>query len=102
MTADDLADFQPEWVEPISTTYHGWTVYETPPNTQGVATLSMLNIMEQYPLKEWGHDNPKTLHIELEAKSLAYADLRAYVGDPRVVKVPTSRLISKELAVERA
>ena len=102
MTAEDLADFQPEWVEPISTTYHGWTVYETPPNTQGLATLSMLNIMEQYPLKEWGHDNPKTLHIELEAKSLAYADLRAYVGDPRVVKVPTSRLISKELAVERA
>ena len=102
MTAEDLTDFQPEWVEPISTTYHGWTVYETPPNTQGVATLSMLNIMEQYPLKEWGHDNPKTLHIELEAKSLAYADLRAYVGDPRVVKVPTARLISKELAVERA
>jgi gamma-glutamyltranspeptidase/glutathione hydrolase len=102
MTAEDLADFQPEWVEPISTTYHGWTVYETPPNTQGLATLAMLNIMEQYPLQEWGHDNPKTLHIEMEAKSLAYADLRAYVGDPRVVKVPTSRLISKELATERA
>ena len=102
MTAEDLADFQPEWVEPISTTYHGWAVYETPPNTQGLATLSMLNIMEQYPLKEWGHDNPKTLHIELEAKALAYADLRAYVGDPRVVQVPTARLISKELAVERA
>jgi gamma-glutamyltranspeptidase / glutathione hydrolase len=102
MTAEDLADYQPEWVEPISTTYHGWSVYETPPNTQGVATLAMLNIMEQYPLKEWGHDNPKTLHIEMEAKSLAYADLRVYVGDPRMVKVPTARLISKELAVERA
>ena len=102
MTAEDLADFQPEWVEPISTTYHGWTVYEIPPNTQGIATLSMLNIMEQYPLKDWGHDNPKTLHIEMEAKSLAYADLRRYVGDPRMVQVPTARLISKELAVERA
>ena len=102
MTAADLADFQPEWVEPISTIYHGWTVYEIPPNTQGIATLSMLNIMEQYPLKDWGHDNPKTLHIEMEAKSLAYADLRRYVGDPRVVQVPTARLISKELAVERA
>lgn len=102
MTAEDLADFQPEWVEPISTTYHGWRVYETPPNTQGVAALSMLNIMEQYPLKEWGHDNPKTLHIEMEAKALAYADLRPYVGDPRVAKVPTAQLISKELAVKRA
>ena len=102
MTAADLADYQPEWVEPISTTYHGWKVYETPPNTQGVAALSMLNIMEQYPLKEWGHDNPKTLHIEMEAKSLAYADMLYYVGDPRVVKVPTARLISKDLAVERA
>ncbi len=102
MTAADLADFQPEWVEPISTTYHGWTVYEIPPNTQGLATLAMLNIMEQYPLKQWGHDNPKTLHLEMEAKSLAYADLRQYVGDPRVVEVPTARLISKELAVERA
>jgi gamma-glutamyltranspeptidase/glutathione hydrolase len=102
MTAEDLADFQPEWVEPISTTYHGWSVYEIPPNTQGVATLSMLNIMEQYPLKEWGHDNPKTLHIEMEAKLRAYADMQHYVGDPRVVKVPTAWLISKKLAVERA
>ena len=77
-------------------------MYEIPPNTQGIAALSMLNIMEQYPLKEWGHDSPKTLHIEMEAKSLAYADMLYYVGDPRAVKVPTAQLISKELAVERA
>jgi gamma-glutamyltranspeptidase / glutathione hydrolase len=102
MTAADLAEYQPEWVEPVSTTYHGWNVYETPPNTQGVAALTMLNIMEQYPLKDWGHDNPKTLHIEMEAKSLAYADMLHYVGDPRAVKVPTLQLISKALAVERA
>jgi gamma-glutamyltranspeptidase/glutathione hydrolase len=102
MTAADLADYQPEWVEPISTTYHGWKVYETPPNTQGVAALTMLNIMEQYPLKDWGHDNPKTLHIEMEAKALAYTDMLHYVGDPRVAKVPTAQLISKELAVDRA
>ncbi len=102
MTAADLADYQPEWVEPVSTTYHGWTVYETPPNTQGIAALSMLNIMELYPLKDWGHDNPKTLHTEMEAKALAYADMLHYVGDPRTVKIPTARLISKELAVERA
>jgi gamma-glutamyltranspeptidase / glutathione hydrolase len=102
MTAADLADYQPEWVDPISTTYHGWTVYETPPNSQGLAALSMLNVMELYPLKDWGHDNPQTLHIEMEAKSLAYADMLRYVGDPRVVKVPTAQLISKELAAERA
>ena len=102
MTAADLADYQPEWVEPVSTTYHGWTVYEIPPNTQGIAALSMLNIMEQFPLKEWGHDSARTLHTDMEAKSLAYADMLYYVGDPRVVKVPTARLISKELAQERA
>jgi gamma-glutamyltranspeptidase / glutathione hydrolase len=102
MTAADLADYKPEWLEPVSTTYHGWKVYEIPPNSQGIAALTMLNIMEQYPLKDWGHDNPKTLHIEMEAKSLAYADMLYYVGDPRVVKVPTGQLISKELAVERA
>ncbi len=102
MTAADLADYQPEWVEPISTTYHGWTVYETPPNTQGVAALTMLNIMERYPLAEWGHDNPKTLHIEMEAKALGYSDMLHYVGDPRVAKVPTAKLISKDLAADRA
>lgn len=102
MTAADLADFQPEWVTPISTTYHGWTVYETPPNSQGLAALSMLNIMELYPLKDWGHDDPRTLHTEMEAKSLAYADMLKYVGDPRFVNVPTAELISKSLAAERA
>jgi gamma-glutamyltranspeptidase / glutathione hydrolase len=102
MTAADLADFQPEWVEPVSTTYHGWTVYETPPNTQGIAALTMLNIMEHFPLREWGHDDPRTLHTELEAKALAYSDMLHYVGDPRTSDVPTAKLISKSLGNERA
>ena len=102
MTAADLADFQPEWVEPVSTTYHGWKIYETPPNTQGIAALSMLNIMEQFPLREWGHDSSKTLHVELEAKALAYADMLHYVGDPRTNEIPTAKLISKSLGIERA
>src|ERR1035437_1456284 len=55
LQADDLADFQPEWVDPVSTTYHGWTVWEMPPNGQGIAALSMLNIMEQFPIAQWGH-----------------------------------------------
>jgi gamma-glutamyltranspeptidase / glutathione hydrolase len=102
MTATDLADFQPQWVDPISTTYHGWTVYEIPPNTQGVAALSMLNIMENFPLRQWGHDSANTLHVEMEAKKLAYADMLHYVGDPRTSDIPTAQLISKSLAVQRA
>ena len=102
LTAADLADFQPEWVEPVSTTYHGWTVYETPPNTQGIAALTMLNIMEHFPLREWGHDDPRTLHTELEAKALAYADMLHYVGDPRTADIPTAKLISKSLGNERS
>ncbi len=102
LTRADLADYQPEWVEPVSTTYHGWRVWETPPNTQGIAALAMLNVMELYPLKQWGHDSAKTLHIEMEAKALAYADMLHYVGDPRTDDIPTAKLISKELAKERA
>ncbi len=100
--ADDLADFQPEWVDPVSTTYHGWTVWEMPPNGQGIAALSMLNIMEQFPIAEWGHNSQKALHVEIEAKNLAYADMQHYVGDPHATKIPTEQLISKELAKKRA
>jgi gamma-glutamyltranspeptidase / glutathione hydrolase len=102
LTEADFADYKPEWVEPVSTTYHGWRVWETPPNTQGIAALSMLNIMELYPLREWGHDSARTLHIEMEAKALAYADMLQYVGDPRTEEIPTAKLISKGLAKERA
>jgi gamma-glutamyltranspeptidase/glutathione hydrolase len=102
MEADDLSEFQPEWVDPVSTTYHGWTVYEMPPNGQGIAALQMLNIMEQYPIREWGHNSQKALHVEIEAKNLAYADLQHFIGDPHATHIPTQELISKELAVERA
>ena len=102
MEADDLTEFQPEWIDPVSTTYHGWTVYEMPPNGQGIAALQMLNIMENYPIKEWGHNSQKSLHIEIEAKNLAYADLQHYIGDPHATHVPTQALISKELAAKRA
>ena len=84
MTAADLKEYQPEWVEPISTTYRGWTVYELPPNTQGIAALMMLNIMEQYPLGEYGLTSTKAMHVMIEAKKLAYADMLRYVADPEV------------------
>jgi gamma-glutamyltranspeptidase/glutathione hydrolase len=101
-TPEDFRDFQPEWVEPISTTYRGWTVYELPPNGQGIAALSMLNIMEHFPLAQYGHNSADALHVEIEAKKLAYADMYRYVGDPRFGPVPVKEMLSKELAAERA
>lgn len=98
----DFAEFQPEWVEPISTTYRGWTVYELPPNGQGVAALSMLNIMERFPLEKMGHNSADALHVLIEAKKLAYADMAKYVGDPRFTAVPVKEMLSKELAEKRA
>jgi len=101
-TLEDFKDFQPEWVEPVSTTYRGWTVYELPPNGQGVAALSMLNIMEQFPMGQYGHNSADALHVMIEAKKLAYADMHKYVGDPRFTAVPVKEMLSKELAAQRA
>ena len=101
-TADDLAEFEPEWVTPISTTYRGWTVNELPPNGIGIAALLMLNIMEQYPLSEWGFHSTMALHVMIEAKKLAFADLIRYVGDPRFSDVPVQSLLSKRHASDRA
>ena len=88
LQADDLSDFEPEWVDAVSTTYHGWTVWEMPPNGQGIAALSMLNIMERFPIAQWGHDSEKALHVEIEAQKLAYADLQHYIGDPHASHSP--------------
>ena len=98
----DFSEYQVEWVEPVSTTYHGWTVYELPPNGQGVAALSMLNIMEQFPLAQYGQNSVDALHVMIEAKKLAYADMAEYVGDQRFLTAPVSQMISKDLAKERA
>ena len=100
-TREDFSDFQPEWVQPISTTYRGWTVYELPPNGQGLAALSMLNIMEQFPMAQYGHNSVDALHVMIEAKKLAYADMYKYVGDPRFTPVPVQQMISKDLAKQR-
>ncbi|MHB1858260.1 MAG: gamma-glutamyltransferase [Acidobacteriaceae bacterium] len=101
-TREDFSDFQPEWVQPISTTYRGWTVYELPPNGQGLAALSMLNIMEQFPMAQYGHNSVDALHVMIEAKKLAYVDMYKYVGDPRFTPVPVQQMISKDLAKQRA
>lgn len=102
MTAADLADFRPEWVEPISTTYRGWTVYELPPNGQGMAVLEMLNIFERFPLPEWGFASADAFHVKMEAQKLAYADVRRYNADPKFAEIPVAGILSKEYAAERA
>jgi gamma-glutamyltranspeptidase / glutathione hydrolase len=102
MTLADLKDYKPEWVDPISTTYRGWTVYELPPNTQGIAALMMLNIMERYPLGQYGFQTTQTMHVMIEAKKLAYADMLRYVADPHFSNVPVAPLLSKQHAEERA
>ncbi len=102
MAADDLAEFSPEWVEPISTTYRDWTVYELPPNGQGMAALEMLNIMETAAPSPDGPLSAVELHKKIEAMKLAYADLGRYNGDPRFAKIPVKGILSKEYARERA
>ncbi|MEX2131502.1 MAG: gamma-glutamyltransferase family protein [Pseudohongiellaceae bacterium] len=104
MTHADLAEFEPEWVEPISTTYHGHQVFQLPPPGQGFAALEMLNILEVCApahgirLADLGPANPETWHFIVEAKKLAYSDLQAYNGDPSFVDVPLERLLSKDYA----
>jgi gamma-glutamyltranspeptidase / glutathione hydrolase len=104
MTAQDMAEFSAEWVEPLSTTYRDWTVYEMPPNGQGMAALMMLNIMETFPFgqKDWVFGSTNALHTMIEAKKLAYADLVKHIGDPRGQKLPVAELLSKQHAADRA
>jgi gamma-glutamyltranspeptidase / glutathione hydrolase len=102
MAADDLAEFSPEWVEPISTSYRDWTVYELPPNGQGMAALEMLNIMETSQPSPDGPLSAAELHKKIEAMKLAYADLGRYNADPRFAKIPVKGMLSKEYARQRA
>jgi gamma-glutamyltranspeptidase / glutathione hydrolase len=102
LTADDLREFQSEWVQPISTEYRDWKVYQLPPNGQGAGTIEMLNIMENFPLGEYRQDSPDALHIEIEAQKLAYMDLKRYIADPRQASIPLAGLLSKTYAKQRA
>jgi gamma-glutamyltranspeptidase / glutathione hydrolase len=101
-TAKDFSEYSSEWVEPISTNYRGWTVLELPPNVQGIGALEMLNLMEQFDLRKMGLNSTQALHIQMEAKKLAYADVLRYIADPKMAKMPVSGLLSKSYAAERA
>lgn len=102
MSADDLREYQPEFVQPISTDYRGWKIYQLPPNGQGVGALEMLNIIEQFPIADYGQNSADAFHVKIEAQKLATQDLKRWVGDPRFAAVPTTGLLSKEYAKERA
>jgi gamma-glutamyltranspeptidase / glutathione hydrolase len=102
MSADDLATYSAEWVSPVSTQYRDWTVYELPPNGDGIAALEMLNIMERFPSASEGPHSPAELHTRIEAMKLAYADVKAYDGDPGFSEIPVAPLLSKEYAAKRA
>jgi len=102
MTAEDFSSYSPEWVQPISTDYRGWRVYELPPNGQGMAALEMLNIMETMPADRDGALGAAEVHKRIEAMKLAYADVYRYNGDPRTAAIPVEVLLSKEYARERA
>jgi gamma-glutamyltranspeptidase / glutathione hydrolase len=102
MTAADLRMVQPEWVDAISTTYRGWTVYELPPNTQGIAALMMLNMMEHFPLADYGFHSTRALHVMIEAKKIAYADMLRHVGDTRFSRPPVDAMLDKAYAKQRS
>ena len=102
MTAEDLAGYSSEWVTPISIDYRGWKIYELPPNSQGMAALEMLNILEVTPASLFGPFSPVEMHKRIEAMKLAYADVRRYNADPRTNDVPVAPLLSKDYARKRA
>jgi gamma-glutamyltranspeptidase/glutathione hydrolase len=98
----DFADHKADWVDPISTSYRGYDVYELPPNTQGFVVLEMLNILEGFDVKSMGHNSDAYLHALVEAKRIAFADRAAYLGDPGSVPPAVLKtLISKEYAALR-
>jgi len=98
----DLAQHQGNWVEPVSTNYRGYDVWELPPNGQGIAALQILNILEQYDVAEMGPDSADYVHLFTEAKKLVFEDRAKYYADPEFNQVPVKTLISKKYAKQRA
>jgi len=102
LSAEDLAAHHSEWTEPYKTSYRGIDAYALGANTQGIATLQMLNILEQFDLDGAGFQSPLSIHLQVEAKRLAYEDRARYYADPHFATFPVEWLISKEYAAQRA
>jgi gamma-glutamyltranspeptidase/glutathione hydrolase len=101
LTAEDFAAHAVEWVQPISVPYGGYRLWELPPNSQGVAALEMLRLLEGTDLKAMGHNSPAYLHHLIEAKKLAYADIERYVGDPAAMTVQVDHFLSDAYIKDR-
>lgn len=101
LSLEDLSTHTSEWVEPVSTNYRGYDVWELPPNGQGIAVLQMLNILEGFDFSQIPFGSPQHIHLIVEAKKLVYEDRARYYADPAFVKVPVQQLISKEYAAQR-
>lgn len=98
---EDLAAHRGEWVEPVSTNYRGYDVWELPPNGQGLAALQMLNILEGYDFSKIPFGSAEHVHLFVEAKKLAFEDRAKFYADPAFAKAPIERLLSKDYAAER-
>ena len=101
-TLEDFAKHRSEWVDPESTTYHGYTVWELPPPGQGIAALQLLNVLENFDLGSMGRSSADFWHVMTEAKKIVFADRARYYADPEFAKVPITQLLSKDYAKERA
>ena len=102
LSMKDLKDHTSEWIEPVSTNYRGYDVWELPPNGQGIAALQILNILELYDIKSMGFGSEEYMHLFTEAKKLAYEDRAKFYADMDFNEIPVDYLISKEYAKERA
>ena len=101
LSYDDLASHHGEWVEPVSTNYRGYDLWELPPNGQGIAALQIMNLLEGFDLKQYGFGSPEHVHLFVEAKKLAFADRARFYADPDFYKTPVAELISKKYADQR-
>lgn len=102
LSYEDMASHNSEWVEPVSTSYRGFDVWELPPNGQGIAALQILNILEQFDIASMGFGSSEYIHHFVEAKKLAFEDRAKYYADPAFNELPVDQLISKEYAAKRA
>jgi gamma-glutamyltranspeptidase/glutathione hydrolase len=101
LTLRDFKEHKSEWVEPLSTTYRGYQVYELPPNGQGAIVLEMLNILEGYDLASLGHNSAEFIHLLVEAKKIAFNDRNLYIADPAFNNLPIENMISKQYAEKK-
>ena len=98
----DLNSFEPEWINPVSTNYRGYDVWELPPNGQGIAALQILNILERFDIESMGFGTSDYIHLFTEAKKVVYEDRAKYYADTNFSNIPVEKLISKEYANERS